>query len=436
MKLIEYQGKDLFRRVGIPTPRGVFATTPAEVKEFIAKNPGSWVLKSQVLMGGRGKAGGIKFADDAAQGETLAKELIGKHLVSIQNPDGETVKSLLVEEKVAIASEAYVSITIDRDERKPVIIVTAQGGMDVEEVAEHDPNAIVKYWVDPAIGFSPFMARRLAFAANLPAGYHKAFPKIVGGLYDLFMDYGANLVEINPLVLTKDGAVIASDAKVDLDDNGALQASRRASLEQSDAVGRRPNRGGGDWPRACSTTRNSPTSRRDAEDVGTIANGAGLGMGTMDAVKNAGGGAANFLDIGGGAQAELVKNSYNLVTSRSARASAMFINIFGGITRGDQVAMGIVEALKGDDVRKVPLVIRLTGTNAEEGRKILADAGFFPVETMDEGAAKAVELARSNSSWRSSSTRIPRSSCRGSPGAKGSSIPAGCWRTARTSSAA
>jgi succinyl-CoA synthetase beta subunit len=393
MKLIEYQGKELFRRVGIPTPRGVFATTAADVKAFIEKNPGSWVLKSQVMMGGRGKAGGIKFADDAAQGETLAKELIGKHLVSIQNPEGETVKSLLVEEKVAIASEAYVSITIDRDERKPVIIATAQGGMDVEEVAEHDPGAIAKYWVDPAIGFSPFVARRLAFAAKLPAGYHRAFPKIVGALYDLFMQYGANLVEINPLVLTQDGAVIASDAKVDLDDNALykhpdVQEWNKATPSDEDQVAALAiGLGMFNYKKFADVAGEPPKT------VGTIANGAGLGMGTMDAVKNAGGGAANFLDIGGGAQAELVKKSYNLVTS-DPRVKAMFINIFGGITRGDQVALGIVEALKGNDVRKVPLVIRLSGTNAAEGLKILGDAGFIPVETMDEGAAKAVAMAK------------------------------------------
>jgi succinyl-CoA synthetase beta subunit len=393
MKLMEYQGKDLFRRVGIPTPRGVFATSAADVKTFIEQNPGSWVLKSQVMMGGRGKAGGIKFADDAPQGAALAKELIGKHLFSIQNPDGETVKSLLVEEKVAIESEAYVSIAIDRDERKPVIIVSAKGGMDVEEVAEHNPAAIVKYWVDPAIGFSPFMARSLAFAAKLPAGYHRAFPKVVAGLYDLFMDYGANLLEINPLVLTKDGAVIASDAKVDLDDNALwkhpdVHAWNKVTPTDEDqeaalAIGLG----------MFNYKKFADEAGEPSKQVGTIANGAGLGMGTMDAVKGAGGGASNFLDIGGGAQADLVKKSYNLVTS-DPRVKSMFINIFGGITRGDQVALGIVEALKGNDVRKVPLVIRLTGTNAEEGRKILAEAGFFPVETMDEGAAKAVALTK------------------------------------------
>ncbi|MGD1066665.1 MAG: ADP-forming succinate--CoA ligase subunit beta [Vulcanimicrobiaceae bacterium] len=392
MKLMEYQGKDLFRRVGIPTPSGVFATTADEVKTYITEHPGSWVLKSQVLMGGRGKAGGIKFADDAAQGETLARELIGKVLKSIQNPEGEEVKSLLVEEKVDIASEAYVSIAIDRAAKKPVVLVTAQGGMDVEEVAEHDPDAIQKFWIDPAAGYSPYIGRQLAFRSKLPDGFRKAFPAILGALYTLFMDYGANLVEINPLVLTKDGRVIASDAKVDLDDNGLYKHpdiaawNKAQPTDEDQAAAVAIGLGMSNYAKFADEPGQPPKT------IGTIANGAGLGMGTMDAVRIAGGGAANFLDIGGGAQAELVKNSYKLVTA-DPRVKAMFINIFGGITRGDQVALGIVEALKGNDVRKVPLVIRLTGTNADEGRKILAEAGFFPVETMDEGAAKAVALA-------------------------------------------
>ncbi len=386
MKLMEYQGKELFRRAGIPTPKGVHAKSVAEAVDFVTKNPGSWVLKSQVMMGGRGKAGGIKFADDAAQTETLSTELFGKVLKNEQNPDGEEVRSLLIEEKVAIESEAYASITIDRATKKPVVIVSAQGGMDVEEVAEKHPDAIVKYWIDPAIGAQAFQARELAFAANLPAGYHKAFPKVLAGLYDVFMKYGANLVEINPLVLTKTGEVIASDAKVELDDNGIYKNPELNAWR---------NDGPADEDQAAAVAIGlgmSNYAKLDG-DVGTIANGAGLGMGTMDAIRNAGGSAANFLDIGGGAQAELVKKSYNLVTS-DPKVKAMFINIFGGITRGDQVALGIVEALKGDDVRKVPLVVRLTGTNEKEGREILAAAGMNPVETMDEGAKRAVELAK------------------------------------------
>jgi succinyl-CoA synthetase beta subunit len=385
---MEYQGKELFRRVGIPTPRGVFARTPDEVKTFIEANPGSWVIKSQVMMGGRGKAGGIKFADTAAEGEAFARELIGKVLKNNQNPDGEEVRSLLVEEKTAIESEAYVSITIDRASKKPAIIVSSQGGMDVEEVAAEHPDAISTYKVDPAIGFSPFEARQLAFAAKLPTAYHKAFPKIVGGLYALFMEYGANLVEINPLVLTKTGEVIAADAKVELDDNG-LYKHPELNDWRSD--------GPADEDQAAAVAIGLGMSNYAKLDgtIGVIANGAGLGMGTMDAIRNAGGEAANFLDIGGGAQAELVKKSYGLVVS-DPKVKAMFINIFGGITRGDQVALGIVEALKGDDLRKVPLVVRLTGTNEKEGREILAAAGFTPVETMDEGAKLAVQFSKTS----------------------------------------
>ncbi len=385
MKLLEYQGKELFKRVGIPVPKSQHASTAADVKAFITSNPGSWVVKSQVLMGGRGKAGGIKFADDAAQGETIANELIGKVLKGVQNPEGEEVKSLLLEAKLGIASEAYVSITIDRATKKPVIIVSAQGGMDVEEVAEKHPDAIVKYWVDPAAGFSPFMARQLAFAAKLPTGFHKAFPKIVAGLYQVFMDYGANLIEINPLVLTKDGDVVAGDAKVDLDDNGLYKHPDIAKWNKESPEDE-------DQMNAVAIGLGMSNYAKFGGNVGTIANGAGLGMGTMDAIRNAGGEAANFLDIGGGAQAELVKKSYALVVS-NPNVKAFFINIFGGITRGDQVAQGIVDALSGGDLRKVPLVVRLTGTNAEEGRKILDKAGFIPVETMDEGAARAVALA-------------------------------------------
>jgi len=386
MKLMEYQGKELFRRVGIPTPRGYFAKTADDVAAFVKANPGSWVLKSQVLMGGRGKAGGIKFADDPNQAREIARELLGKTLKSVQNPEGERVGSLLVEEKVAIESEAYVSITIDRTAKKPVVIVTAQGGMDVEEVAAHDPNAIAKYWIDTAAGCWPFVARRLAFAANLPAGFHKAFPSVVGGLYTLFMEYGANLVEINPLVLTKDGAVIASDAKVDLDDNGLYKHPELKEWKAETPV---------DEDQAAAVAIGLGLSNYAKLDgnIGVIANGAGLGMGTMDAIRNAGGSAANFLDIGGGAQAALVKKSYDLVVS-DPKVKAMFINIFGGITRGDQVARGIVEALAGGDLRKVPLVVRLTGTNEKEGRAILAEAGMNPVESMDEGAKTAVELAK------------------------------------------
>jgi len=385
LKLMEYQGKELFRRMGIPVPRGQHAGSADDVGSFVALNPQEWVLKSQVLVGGRGKAGGIKFANNAGDASAIARQLLELTIRNAQNPDGERVRSLLVEEKLAIASEAYVSIAIDRAAKRPVIIVTAQGGMDVEEVAANDPATLAKYWIDPKIGYSPYIGRQLAFEAKLPEGFRKAFPSILDGLYRAFMTYGANLVEINPLVLTKDGAVYASDAKVELDDNALfkhpelLQWSVDTSTDQ-------------DQQAAVAIGLGSSNYAKLDGSVGVIANGAGLGMGTMDAIKNAGGSAANFLDIGGGAKAELVKDSYNLVVS-DPNVKAMFINIFGGITRGDQVALGIVEALAGDDVRKVPLVVRLTGTNEREGREILAKAGMNPVETMDEGAQRAVAFA-------------------------------------------
>lgn len=385
MKLLEYQGKELFRRAGIAVPPGTHVTTADAAADFVRQNPGSWVLKSQVLVGGRGKAGGIKFVETADDARTTSDALLQLVIRNEQNPDGERVTSVLVERKLSIASEAYVSIAIDRAAKRPVVIVSAEGGMDVEEVAKHRPHAIAKAWIDTNVGFSPFVARQLAFRANLPAGFHKSFASIVSALYGVFMTYGATLVEINPLVLTVDGDVFASDAKVELDDSGLARHPELASWNTETAADE-------DQRAALAIGLGSSNYARLGGSIGVIANGAGLGMGTMDAIKIAGGEAANFLDIGGGAKAELVKKSIDLVVS-DPRVKAMFINIFGGITRGDQVARGIVEALAGDDMRKVPLVVRLTGTNEKEGRAILAAAGMNPVETMDEGAQRAVAFA-------------------------------------------
>jgi succinyl-CoA synthetase beta subunit len=385
---MEYQGKELFRRVGIPTPRGAFARTADDVAAFIEANPGSWVLKSQVLVGGRGKAGGIKFADSAAEAKPIAETLLQLVIKNRQNPEGEPVKSILVEEKLPIALEAYCAITIDRTTKKPVIMVSRHGGMDVEEVAEQHPGDISKFFVDTAVGYSPFIGRLLAFDSQLDAGYRKALPSIVGALYELFFTYGAKLVEINPLVLTKDGRVFASDAKVELDDDGLFRHPAIKAWEADLPLDE-------DEQLALKAGLGIRNYRRFGGSVGTMANGAGLAMGTMDAVKNAGGTVANFLDVGGGASAERVRNCYSLIVA-DPKVKSLFINIFGGITRGDEVAKGIVEALAGGGLREVPLVIRLTGTNEKEGRAILAAAGMHPVETMDEGAAQAVALAQGN----------------------------------------
>jgi len=382
---MEHQGKELFRRAGIPVPRGQHAASPQDAGNFVSANSGEWVIKAQVLMGGRGKAGKVKFAKNADEARAVAQEIMATPMPpNRQNPKGEPVNSVLVEEKLPIAKEAYLAIAIDRTTKSPVIMVSPFGGMDIEEVAEKHPGSIAKFFVNTAIGYSPFIGRELAFKAGLDPGYRKAFPAIVGGVYDLFFRYGAKLLEINPLVLTTDGRVFASDAKVELDDDALYKNpefkkwEETLPLDEDEALAAQAGLG----------TRNF---RRFDGNVGTIANGAGLAMATMDAVKNAGGNFANFLDVGGGANAERVRNCYELVVNHTG-AKVMFINIFGGITRCDEVAKGIVEALATTKSRKVPLVIRLTGTNEEQGRRILAEAKMTPVETMDEGASRAVEL--------------------------------------------
>lgn len=387
MNLMEYQGKELFRREGIPVPRSGHALTPHEVAEFIERVVGEWVVKAQVLMGGRGKAGKIKFADTAEEGRRVAEEILATPMPpNRQNPAGESINSLLVEEKLPIAKEAYCAIAIDRSARKPVIIVSRFGGMDIEEVSEKHPESIAKFYVDTAMGYSPFIGRELAFDAQLDPGFRRQFPAIVGSLYALFFRYGAKLVEINPLALTADGQVYASDAKVELDDDALFRHPEFAQWQQALPLDE-------DEKLAAAAGLGIRNFRRFGGAVGTMANGAGLAMATMDAVTFAGGEVANFLDVGGGANAERVRSCYELVVNNTG-AKVFFINIFGGITRGDEVARGIVQAMRETRSRKIPLVIRLTGTNEEEGRRILAEAEMTPVETMDEGAKRAVELAR------------------------------------------
>jgi len=386
MNLMEYQGKELFRRAGIPAPRSEHCGLPDDVATFVEANPGEWVVKAQVLMGGRGKAGKIRFATDAQSGREAAEAIMATPMPpNRQNPRGEPVNSVLIEEKLPIAKEAYCAVAIDRTSKKPVIIVSRHGGMDIEEVAEQHPGSIAKSPVATAMGYSPFIGRDLAFASELDPGYRKAFPGIVGAMYDLFFEYGAKLIEINPLVLTEDGRVFASDAKVELDDDALYKHPEFADWQKALPLDE-------DETLATQAGLGIRNFRRFDGTVGTMANGAGLAMATMDAVRNAGGSFANFLDVGGGASAERVRNCYELVMNHTG-ARVFFINIFGGITRCDEVAKGIVEALETTSSRKVPLVIRLTGTNEEAGRAILAEAGMTPVQTMDEGAAAAVRVA-------------------------------------------
>ena len=385
MNLLEHQGKELFRRAGIPVPNGVHVKNAKEAESFVREHPGRWVVKAQVLIGGRGKAGGIQFATSADEAASVAQRILGMTIANRQNPKGEIVRSLLLEEQLSIAKETYCAVTIDRATRRAIVIVSRRGGMDIEEVAELHPDDITKFGIDTAIGYSPFIGRDVAFASKLDPGYRKAFPAILGGIYDIFFRYGAKLVEINPLVLTQDGLVFASDAKVELDDDAVYKNPELKEWQSGLALDE-------DETLAVGAGLGIRNFRRFDGTVGTMANGAGLAMATMDAVRNAGGSFANFLDVGGGADATLVRSCYELIINNTG-ARSLFINIFGGITRCDEVAKGIVSALAQTKARKVPLVIRLTGTNEEEGRAILAGAGMSPVQTMDEGAAQAVAAA-------------------------------------------
>jgi succinyl-CoA synthetase beta subunit len=380
MRLLEYQGKELFAKAGIPVPPGRVAASVDEAVAIMRAHPAPSVVKAQVLIGGRGKAGGIKFCNTADDCVAPARATLG------MNIKGEIAKRVLIEQRMDIAQELYLSITVDRASKRPIVIASAMGGMDIEEVAATKPAAIAKYAIDPAEGYWPFMGRRVARAAAIPPAVTPQFVDIVGKLYALFFQVGAMLMEINPLAVTKDGKLVASDAKVDIDDNGLVR-HRELEAWRTDLP---------DHPleqRARAINLNyAYLSGKGNENIGVIGNGAGLVMGTMDAVRAAGGEATDFCDIGGGAKADVVRNAVDIVTA-DPRVKILFINIFGGITRGDEVARGLLAALDGGTWRKDRLVVRLTGTNEREGREVLEGAGIAAVETMNEGAARAVALA-------------------------------------------
>ncbi|MDQ2817333.1 MAG: ADP-forming succinate--CoA ligase subunit beta [Candidatus Eremiobacteraeota bacterium] len=377
MRLLEYQGKELFAKAGIPVPEGKVAGSVDEAVAIMRAKPAPAAVKAQVLIGGRGKAGGIKFCSDAQDVVAPARAILGMDI------KGEIAHRILIEQRMDMVKELYLSITVDRASKRPVIMASAMGGMDIEEVARTHPQAIAKYAIDPAMGYYPFVGRRLAEETAIPPELSGQFVALLGKLYDLFFDCGALLVEINPLAVTADGKLVASDAKVDIDDNGLF---RHPQLEA--------------WKTDLPSDEREERARQKGlayvyldGDVGIIGNGAGLVMGTLDAVKAAGGEPANFLDVGGGAKADIVREAVEIVAS-DPKVKSLFINIFGGITRGDEVAKGLVQALDGGGWRKDKLVIRLTGTNEQEGRAVLEANGIASVETMNAGADRAVALAR------------------------------------------
>jgi succinyl-CoA synthetase beta subunit len=379
MDLYEYQGKELFRRAGIPVGDGRLATTPGEARQAAEVLGGPVVVKAQVLTGGRGKAGGVKLATNAHEAEEHAKNILGLDI------KGHIVKRLWIEQASDIAKEYYLSLTFDRGVKKPLFMFTTQGGIEIEQVAEESPDALVRLHVDPLEGFHPWQARRLVYGAGVTdQSEQKQIAKIIGQLYDAFVRFDAMLCEVNPLIVTPDGTVKALDSKFTVDDNALYRHPEIAEMRDEDAA---------DPLEALARAKHVTYVKLDGE-VGVCGNGAGLTMSTVDVVTFAGGRPANFCDLGGGGDAQGVVDALSVIT-QDPQVRAVFFNIFGGITRCDEVARGILQAL-GEMGLDLPIVVRLDGTNAEEGRRILAEAApanLHVSPTMLEAAKRAVELA-------------------------------------------
>ncbi len=376
MKLHEYQSKRLLAQYGVPIPRGDVATTPEEVRRIAVRLGKRVVVKSQVLVGGRGKAGGIRLASNPDEAEKIADQILGMKI------KGLTVKKVLVDEAADIATEIYLGIVIDRARRRPVMMASAEGGVEIEEVARVTPERIVKIAIDPFLGLQPYQARELAFGIGLSKEMVRDFTKIAQGLYNAFVGCDASLAEINPLVVTGNGKLLAVDGKMLLDDNALFRHFELAEMRDADE----------ETPEEQEARRHGLSYVKLDGEIGCMVNGAGLAMATMDITKLYGGEPANFLDIGGGAQADKVAAALRIILS-DPNVKAVLCNIFGGITRCDEVAKGILEALR-EVSTEVPMVARLVGTNEEEGRRILAEADMITATTLAEAAQKAVAAAR------------------------------------------
>lgn len=376
MKLHEYQSKRIFAKYGVPIPEGDVATTPAEARQIAQRLGGPVVVKSQVLVGGRGKAGGIKVAKDADEAEALADQILGMTI------KGLAVEKALIDQAADIREEIYLGITIDRAQRKPVMMASSEGGVEIEEVAKATPEKIFKLAIDPAMGLMDFQARNLAFDLGMRRALIRQFTTIAKGLYRAFVESDASLAEINPLVVTGDEKLLAVDGKIVLDDNALFRHKDLAEMRdvQEEAEAERQARQVG-----------LSYVKLDGE-IGCMVNGAGLAMATMDIIKLYGAEPANFLDIGGGAKSDKVAVALRIILS-DPNVKAVLFNIFGGITRCDEVARGILEALK-EVPTDVPMVTRLVGTNEEEGRQILAEAQMATAKSLAEAAEKSVALAR------------------------------------------
>ncbi len=387
MNIHEYQAKELLSRYGVSVPRGKVVFTPKEAgevaTELLAEKP-LCVVKAQIHAGGRGKAGGVKLARSREEAEALARELLGKVLVTYQTgPEGREVKKVLIEEGLDIEKEYYMSLLVDRARKRVCLMASSEGGMDIEEVARKSPEKILYEYIDPAVGLMPFQARRVAFGLGLRKELTGKAVRFMLSLYEAFLGLDASLVEINPFVTTADGNVIALDAKLSFDDNALFRHRDVEALRDLDE----------EDPREVAAARFNLNYVSLDGTIGCMVNGAGLAMATMDIIKLYGGSPANFLDVGGGASTEQITAAYKLLVS-DENVKAILINIFGGIMRCDVIAEGIVKAVK-DVGETVPIVVRLQGTNVEEGRRMFSESGMdiITAETMDEAAQKVVSAA-------------------------------------------
>jgi succinyl-CoA synthetase beta subunit len=376
MKLHEYQSKQIFSEYGVPIPRGRVAASASEAKEIAGELGGRVVVKSQVLVGGRGKAGGIRLAKTPKEAEELATQILRMEI------KGLPVRKVLIDEAANIEKEIYLGITNDRAVRKPVMMASSEGGVDIEEVARTMPNKIIKVHIDPLLGLRDYQARDIAAGIDLPREHWRAFGKIAHGLWHAYQECDANLAEINPLVITSDDELLAVDGKMVIDDNALFRHPDLADKRDLDV----------EAEAEIEARKYGLSFIKLDGDIGCMVNGAGLAMTTMDIIKLFGGEPANFLDIGGGASSEKVSAAFRIILT-DPNIKAVLINIFGGITRCDEVANGILSAMK-EVKSKIPMIVRLVGTNAKEGRQILADANMITADTLADAAQKSVAAAK------------------------------------------
>jgi succinyl-CoA synthetase beta subunit len=393
MKVHEYQAKEILRRYGVPTPRGIVAETPDEARAAAKELGGRVVVKAQIHAGGRGKGGGVKLAKDADEAADLTKKMIGMTLITHQTgPEGREVRKVLIEEALNIDKELYLGITLDRRIGMPVVMASKQGGMEIEEVAERDPSAIHREPIDGVLGALPFQARAVANALGLTGDAYKKCVDFVQKLMSCYIETDAALVEINPLMVTKEGNVFALDCKMTFDDNAAYRHKDLEAYRDLDE----------EEPSETEANRYDLSFIKLDGSIGCMVNGAGLAMATMDTIKYFGGEPANFLDVGGSATTEKVTAAFKIITA-DPNVRGIFVNIFGGIMKCDTIAAGVIEAVKQVGL-KVPLVVRLEGTNVELGKKLLAESGLAvtSADDMADGAKRIVALAAQGGSAKGS----------------------------------